>query len=81
MVFIVYVLVVCEGLECVGIIGVNGGEIDYIELFVDDFEYDSCSFVLCLGFVYDCLLCGIGMSVKFVCFVVDGKFVLGVVWW
>lgn len=80
--FMDFVLCICIVLEWEGVMGENGVWIDYIEffgLFLEVF-FDSCNFVLCLGGVYDWLLCGIGCLVKFVCLVVDGVLVLYEVW-
>lgn len=63
--------------------GDEGVEIDYVELFgvLSLSKCNSCNFVFCFGGVYDCLFCGIGMSVKLVCLVVDSLFVEGEIWW
>ncbi len=75
-----YSSAVREGLERAGITGANGGEIDHIELFADDSEHDSRSFVLCPGHAYDRSPCGTGTSAKLACLAADGKLEPGVVW-
>lgn len=75
-----YASAVRDGLERAGITGANGGEIDHIELFADDSEYDSRSFVLCPGLAYDRSPCGTGTSAKLACLAADGTLAPGVVW-
>lgn len=75
-----YASAVHDGLERAGITGANGGEIDHIELFADDSEYDSRSFVLCPGLAYDRSPCGTGTSAKLACLAADGTLAPGVVW-
>ncbi|WP_179400897.1 4-hydroxyproline epimerase [Burkholderia guangdongensis] len=75
-----YASAVREGLEKAGVTGVNGGEIDHIELFADDPQYDSRSFVLCPGLAYDRSPCGTGTSAKLACLAADGKLAPGQVW-
>ena len=75
-----YASAVREGPERAGITGANGGEIDHIELFADDPEHDSRSFVLCPGLAYDRSPCGTGTSAKLACLAADGKLEPGAVW-
>lgn len=75
-----YASAVRDGLERAGITGANGGEIDHIELFADDSEYDSRSFVLCPCLAYDRSPCGTGTSAKLACLAADGTLAPGVVW-
>lgn len=60
--------------------GRDGAPIDHIELFADDPEYDSRSFVLCPGHAYDRSPCGTGTSAKLACLAADGKLAAGVTW-
>jgi 4-hydroxyproline epimerase len=65
-----------------GITGVDGHEIDHVELFtaspVDG--VDSRNFVLCPGKAYDRSPCGTGTSAKLACLFADGKLREGQVW-
>jgi 4-hydroxyproline epimerase len=63
-----------------GITGVNGAEIDHVELFASTPEADSRSFVLCPGKAYDRSPCGTGTSAKLACLYADGKLAEGQVW-
>lgn len=64
------------------ITGVNGAEIDHIELFTaaHDPVNQSRNFVLCPGKVYDRSPCGTGTSAKMACLVADGKLKPGELW-
>ncbi|BEO03491.1 MULTISPECIES: 4-hydroxyproline epimerase [Serratia] len=62
-----------QTLEQAGICGEDGGVIDHIELFGDDPQADSRSFVLCPGKAYDRSPCGTGTSAKLACLAADGK--------
>lgn len=75
-----YASAVRAGIERAGITGADGGEIDHIELFADDPEYDSRNFVLCPGLAYDRSPCGTGTSAKLACLAADGKLAPGEVW-
>ena len=65
-----------------GIRGVDGAEIDHIELFgpPTDSTADSMNFVLCPGKAYDRSPCGTGTSAKMACLYADGKLRPGQVW-
>lgn len=67
-------------LEVQGVRGSDGGLIDHIELFADDPQADSRSFVLCPGGAYDRSPCGTGTSAKLACLAADGKLQPGEVW-
>ena len=62
--------------------GVNGAEIDHVELFGPprDPANDSRNFVLCPGLAYDRSPCGTGTSAKMACLFGDGKLRKGDVW-
>ena len=62
-----------QTLEQAGICGEDGGAIDHIELFGDDPQADSRSFVLCPGKAYDRSPCGTGTSAKLACLAAEGK--------
>lgn len=62
-----------QTLERAGICGEDGGAIDHIELFGDDPQADSRSFVLCPGKAYDRSPCGTGTSAKLACLAAEGK--------
>jgi 4-hydroxyproline epimerase len=64
------------------ITGMNGGEIDHIELFgaPESREADSRNFVLCPGNAYDRSPCGTGTSAKMACLHADGHLVSGKIW-
>lgn len=70
------------------ITGVDGAEIDHIELFgapTKPAPYgarlaDSRNFVLCPGKAYDRSPCGTGTSAKIACLIADGKLRPGEVW-
>jgi len=71
-----------QALKRQGITGVNGQEIDHIELFAPS-QLDgvnSKNFVLCPGKAYDRSPCGTGTSAKLACLYADGKLSEGQVW-
>lgn len=63
-----------------GITGVDGAEIDHIELFADSTSANSRNFVLCPGLEYDRSPCGTGTSAKLACLYEDGKLNEGETW-
>ncbi|MBI5964993.1 MAG: proline racemase family protein [Chloroflexi bacterium] len=63
-----------------GITGMNGAEVDHVELFASTPEADSKSFVLCPGKAYDRSPCGTGTSAKLACLYGDGKLQVGQTW-
>jgi 4-hydroxyproline epimerase len=67
-------------LEAEGITGMDGGEIDHIELFGPSMHADSKNFVLCPGKAYDRSPCGTGTSAKLACLHADGKLKPGQTW-
>ena len=71
-----------RALRAAGITGVNGAEIDHIELFgpSDRPDADSKNFVLCPGKAYDRSPCGTGSSAKAACLYADGKLAPGKIW-
>ena len=70
-----------EALAGQGISGVEGAEIDHIELFAADMQgADSRNFVLCPGKAYDRSPCGTGTSAKVACLAADGKLASGEIW-
>ncbi|HNY39441.1 MAG TPA: proline racemase family protein, partial [Bryobacteraceae bacterium] len=65
-----------QALNADGITGVDGAEIDHIELFGPPSSprvADSRNFVLCPGKAYDRSPCGTGTSAKMACLYADGK--------
>ena len=62
------------------ITGVDGADIDHIELFVSTEKADSRNFVLCPGLEYDRSPCGTGTSAKLACLYEDGKIAEGDIW-
>jgi 4-hydroxyproline epimerase len=63
--------------------GVDGAEIDHVELFApasDPAVADSRNFVLCPGSQYDRSPCGTGTSAKLACLAADGKLKPGELW-
>ena len=63
--------------------GVEGAEIDHVELFApasDPAVADSRNFVLCPGGQYDRSPCGTGTSAKLACLAADGKLKPGELW-
>jgi len=69
-----------DALEREDITGVDGAEIDHIELFGPSQVADSRSFVLCPGSAYDRSPCGTGTSAKLACLASDDKLKLDQVW-
>lgn len=65
-----------------GITGVDGHEIDHVELFGPSqlAGVNSKNFVLCPGNAYDRSPCGTGTSAKLACLVAEGKLKEGDVW-
>jgi 4-hydroxyproline epimerase len=65
-----------------GITGVDGAEIDHIEIFgeASSAAANSRNFVLCPGKAYDRSPCGTGTSAKLACLYADGKLKEGDVW-
>ena len=65
-----------------GITGLDGAEIDHIELFShpNGGTADSTNFVLCPGKTYDRSPCGTGTSAKLACLYADGKLAPGEIW-
>ena len=62
------------------ITGVDGAEIDHVEVFAPSKNADSRNFVLCPGLEYDRSPCGTGTSAKLACLFEDGKIKEGEVW-
>ncbi|MBI2807055.1 MAG: proline racemase family protein [Planctomycetes bacterium] len=64
------------------ITGVDGAEIDHIELFGPprDSRNQGRNFVLCPGKAYDRSPCGTGTSAKIACLIADGKLKPGATW-
>jgi 4-hydroxyproline epimerase len=69
-----------EQLTADGFTGMNGAEIDHVELFASTPDADSKSFVLCPGKAYDRSPCGTGTSAKLACLYDDGKLQVGQIW-
>src|SRR5271169_6284358 len=69
-----------EAYSRMGIVGVDGHEVDHVELFTDTPDADSKSFVLCPGKAYDRSPCGTGTSAKLACLYSDGKLKSSQVW-
>ncbi|MRK23895.1 4-hydroxyproline epimerase [Pseudomonas sp. JG-B] len=69
-----------KALQAQGIHGADGALIDHVELFADDDEADSRSFVMCPGKAYDRSPCGTGTSAKLACLAADGKLAAGQSW-
>jgi 4-hydroxyproline epimerase len=71
-----------KALVAAGITGLDGGEIDHIELFShpDTGDADSTNFVLCPGKIYDRSPCGTGTSAKLACLHAEGRLAPGQVW-
>jgi 4-hydroxyproline epimerase len=71
-----------QALHASGIAGVDGKEIDHIELFGPSElpGVDSKNFVLCPGKAYDRSPCGTGTSAKLACLYADGKIREGQTW-
>jgi 4-hydroxyproline epimerase len=77
-----FTLSVRESLARAGITGIDGHEVDHVELFAPSTlaGVDSKNFVLCPGKSYDRSPCGTGTSAKLACLVADGKLSEGQVW-
>ncbi|HKG80056.1 MAG TPA: proline racemase family protein [Pyrinomonadaceae bacterium] len=77
-----FTLRVRESLARDGITGLDGHEIDHVELFTRSrlAGVDSKNFVLCPGNTYDRSPCGTGTSAKLACLVADGKLREGQIW-
>ncbi|WP_323018458.1 4-hydroxyproline epimerase [Castellaniella sp.] len=75
-----YAAAISDALDTQGIRGRDGGLIDHIELFGNDPDADSRSFVLCPGKAYDRSPCGTGTSAKIACLAADGKLQPGQIW-
>jgi len=77
-----YTLRVRAALNAAGITGLDGAEVDHIELFGDSPQpnADSRSFVMCPGGAYDRSPCGTGTSAKLACLQADGKLAEGELW-
>jgi 4-hydroxyproline epimerase len=71
-----------QALTANGITGIDGAEIDHIELFSPAAPRgaDGRNFVLCPGKEYDRSPCGTGTSAKLACLYADGKLKPGEVW-
>lgn len=70
-----------KALASAGFTGIDGAEIDHVELFSPDGDgADSTNFVLCPGKTYDRSPCGTGTSAKLACLYADGKLKPGQVW-
>ena len=63
-----------------GVTGVDGAEIDHVELFAPTPTADSRNFVLCPGKAYDRSPCGTGTSAKLACLAADGHLAAGATW-
>lgn len=71
-----------EALQRESIQGVDGMEIDHVEIFApaEGVAADSRNFVLCPGGAYDRSPCGTGTSAKLACLYAAGKLKEGEVW-
>lgn len=69
-----------QALMDAGVRGEGGALIDHVELFADDAQADSRSFVLCPGGAYDRSPCGTGTSAKLACLAARGQLAPGQVW-
>ena len=71
-----------DSLAIAGITGLDGHEIDHVELFGPSelAGVDSKNFVLCPGNGYDRSPCGTGTSAKLACLFADGKLSEGQIW-
>jgi 4-hydroxyproline epimerase len=78
----VFTWAIRQALRDNGIAGVDGKEIDHVELFGPSQlpGVDSKNFVLCPGKAYDRSPCGTGTSAKLACLYADGKIREGQVW-
>ena len=77
-----FTLQIGKALVRAGITGLDGHEIDHIELFGPSQlpGVDSKNFVLCPSKTYDRSPCGTGTSAKLACLFADGKLKEGEVW-
>jgi 4-hydroxyproline epimerase len=77
-----FTLRVREALARAGITGVDGHEIDHVELFSPSQlpGVNSKNFVLCPSKTYDRSPCGTGTSAKLACLFADGKLHEGQIW-
>ncbi len=71
-----------QALRAQDVTGMNGAEIDHIELFGAPtiVNADSKNFVLCPGKSYDRSPCGTGTSAKLACLYADGQIADGQIW-
>jgi 4-hydroxyproline epimerase len=71
-----------KALAAANVTGLDGGEIDHIELFshCENGEADCINFMLCPGMAYDRSPCGTGTSAKLACLYAEGKLAPGEVW-
>ncbi|HQZ06854.1 MAG: proline racemase family protein [Rhodoferax sp.] len=71
-----------QALSAAGVTGLDGAEIDHIELMgpAADGGHDGRNFVLCPGRAYDRSPCGTGTSAKLACLAADGKLAAGTLW-
>jgi len=71
-----------EALQRHAVTGIDGAEIDHIELvgLAADPANDARNFVLCPGGAYDRSPCGTGTSAKLACLAADDKLAPGMVW-
>ena len=69
-----------QALQAQNITGMNGAEIDHIELFQDHLTADSQNFVLCPGNAYDRSPCGTGTSAKLACLAADALLPPETIW-
>jgi 4-hydroxyproline epimerase len=77
-----FTLSVRDSLARSGITGLEGHEIDHVELFAPSrlTGVDCKNFVLCPGKTYDRSPCGTGTSAKLACLFADGKLNEGQIW-
>ena len=77
-----YTWAIRQALGAAGITGMDGHEIDHIELFGQSRlpGVHSKNFVLCPGKAYDRSPCGTGTSAKLACLYADGKLREGETW-
>lgn len=79
---IAYAWKIRKALATHGVTGLDGAEIDHVELFGPpvDVTCNSRNFVLCPGKAYDRSPCGTGTSAKIACLIADGTLQLGQTW-
>ncbi|HEY6661269.1 MAG TPA: proline racemase family protein [Pyrinomonadaceae bacterium] len=77
-----FTLSIRESLARAGITGLDGHEIDHVEIYAPSrlAGVDSKNFVLCPGNSYDRSPCGTGTSAKLACLFADGKLKEGQTW-